>query len=37
MVINFGVSFSVSPIMDPSLDAYFEHELNFRVFTLYGI
>ena len=35
--INFGVSFSASPIMDPSLDTYFQHELNFRVFTLYGI
>ena len=35
--INFGVSFSASPIMDPSLDIYFQHELNFRVYTLYGI
>ena len=37
VVINFGVSFSASPIMDPSLDIYFQHELNVRVFTLYGI
>ena len=25
------------PIMDPSLDIYFQHELNFRVYTLNGI
>ena len=37
VVINLGVSFSASPIMDPSLDIYFQHELNFRVYTLYGI
>ena len=32
-----GVSFSASPIMDPSLGIYFQHELNSRVYTLYGI
>ena len=26
-----------APIMDPSLDIYLQHELNFRVYTLYDI
>ena len=43
MLMLKGISHTLSncwisaPIMDPSLDIYLQHELNFRVFTLYGI
>ena len=32
----WGIIFSITNY-GPSLDIYFQHELNFRVYTLYGI